>query len=642
MKRILIISILLLGAFIASAQTQQGFVKTKGRMDANGNLVPGQGLKGATISVQGRATMLVNQDNGAFSFPVVANKFRLDSVRKKGYQLVDVEACPKTYAVSRNPLYIVMETPEQQLWDQVAAERKIRRNLQQQLQDKEKELERLKSQKKLTDEEFNKALRKFYQDQESNEQLIRDMAKRYSELDYDQLDEFYRQVSYCIENGELVKADSLLQSRGDITEQVADIKQRGQTLREKRSQLDKAETVQQIDIEEAAKRCFGYYETFKAQHLNDTAAYYLELRASLDTTNVDWQLDAGNFIRIYLANFDKALSYIQMGLRQSQRQNEEEPHRTALCYNEIGMIYRNQGDYKNALDYYTKALAVWESVFSPNHPDVATSYDNIGVVYYKQGDYEKALTYHNKALSIRKTIFEENNPDVATSYNNIGSVYESQGEYEKALEYYNKTLNIGKNVLEENHPNMASCYNNIGFVYSKLGDYEKALEYYNKALGIRKTVYGENHPEVASSYNNLGSMYARQGDYDKAVDLFSKALAIKKSILGENHLDVAYSYNNIGVVYYTQGNYEKALEYCCKALAIREFVLGENHPDVAYSYNNIGSIYRGMKDVEKALSYYRRALAIFENKLGPDHQNTNAIKAKISEIEAKIKESEKE
>ena len=51
---------------------------------------------------------------------------------------------------------------------------------------------------------------KLYEEQESNEQLISEMAKRYSELNYDQLDEFYRQVSSFIEDGELVKADSML------------------------------------------------------------------------------------------------------------------------------------------------------------------------------------------------------------------------------------------------------------------------------------------------------------------------------------------------------------------------------------------------------------------------------------------------
>ena len=77
MKNHILLSILLLFSFFASAQTQQGFVKTKGRIDAQGKLIPGQGLKGAVISVQGRSAVLVNQDNGAFSFSVTAPQFRL-------------------------------------------------------------------------------------------------------------------------------------------------------------------------------------------------------------------------------------------------------------------------------------------------------------------------------------------------------------------------------------------------------------------------------------------------------------------------------------------------------------------------------------------------------------------------------------
>ena len=176
-----------------------------------------------------------------------------------------------------------METPEQQLQDKLDAERKIRRNLQKQLQAKEDELEALKGTGKITVKDYQNSMQKLYTQQESNERLIEDMAKRYASLDYDQLDEFYRQVSCFIENGELTKADSMLNSRGDIGQQVNDIRQRGQVLHEKRETLQKAEAVQRGDIHEAAQRCYSYYETFMVQHLNDTAAYFLELRASPPT-----------------------------------------------------------------------------------------------------------------------------------------------------------------------------------------------------------------------------------------------------------------------------------------------------------------------------------------------------------------------
>jgi hypothetical protein len=51
---------------IASAQTQQGIVKTRGRM-VNGVLKPGVGLQGATVQVKNRSAV-VSGANGKFSF----------------------------------------------------------------------------------------------------------------------------------------------------------------------------------------------------------------------------------------------------------------------------------------------------------------------------------------------------------------------------------------------------------------------------------------------------------------------------------------------------------------------------------------------------------------------------------------------
>jgi len=52
-------------------------------------------------------------------------------------------------------------------------------------------------------------------------------------------------------------------------------------------------------------------------------------------------------------------------------------------------------------------------------------------------------------------------------------------------------------------------------------------------------------------------------------------------------------------------------------------------------------VYRGMKEYGTALEYYQKALIIWEETLGLDHQNTQMVKDKISEVKAKMKESEK-
>ena len=532
---------LLLTPLFSIAQTQQGYVKTKGRM-VNGKHIPGQGLKGATLSIKGRATVLVNADNGSFSFPVTNQQFRLDSVKKKGYQLVDYEACPKSYTYSPNPIYIIMETPEQQLQDKLDAERKIRRNLQKQLQDKEDELEALKGSGKITVKDYQNSMQKLYSQQESNERLIEDMAQRYASLDYDQLDAFYRQVSYFIENGELTKADSMLNSRGDIGQQVNDIRQRGQVLHEKRETLQKAEAVQRGDIHEAAQRCYSYYETFMVQHLNDTAAYFLELRASLDTTNLEWMNDAGRFINDYLADYDRAFPYFQSILRNARQEYGENSDWVAVCYSNIASYYYDKGDYAQSASYNDKAFAMRVGLYGPNHPDVATSYNNKGCTLMKQEDYGNALINFNQALHILQRKYGENHPYVASCYDNIGENYSYQGDFAKALEYHSKALTIRQAILEPIHPDIANSLNNIGCDCIDIGKYDMALECLNAALVIWTNVYGEKHPEVRKCRGNIGSTYlqmglaqAEKGDYQASFENLNIALPIMSEVYGEDY-----------------------------------------------------------------------------------------------------------
>lgn len=162
MKRLSTLFIAVLFATLGLAQTQQGYVKTKGRM-ANGKLVPGQGLKGATVSIQNRTPIVVQNVDGSFSFPIPTQTFMVKSIQKNGYQLVDADVVKKTYNYSTNPIYLVMETPEQQMQDQLAAERKIRRTLNQQLQQREDEIENLKERQKISDEEYRKALQELFE-----------------------------------------------------------------------------------------------------------------------------------------------------------------------------------------------------------------------------------------------------------------------------------------------------------------------------------------------------------------------------------------------------------------------------------------------------------------------------------------------
>ncbi len=618
MKKLLLILLLLLLSLPAVAQTQQGYVKTKGRKGSDGAVVPGKRISGVTVQVKGR-NAVITQSNGVFSFPIPANKFYIQNVKKQGYVILDPEMLTKQYAYSSNPLILVMEVPEDKNEDKLASERKIRRTLQRQLQRREDEIEELKEQNKLTREEYQKALQQLYAEQETNEKLIGEMAERYSQIDYDLLDEFNTLISDCILEGRLAEADSLLRSKGHIKDRIAAVHQaeaieaaEAAEIAQRQQKLEESKAGTQASKDDIAQDCYHFYEKFKLEHNNDSAAYYLEQRVVLDSTNVAWLKDAGEFADDYLADYPKALDYYQRALAHAIDQQGGDSVYVALLYNNIGLVYRKQGKYEMAMECYRKALSICENALGDENSVTASTHNGLGLLNDAQGNTSKAQEHYLKALSIQEKVLGEDNSIIATSYNNMGTLYYSYGDYAKALEYFNKSLAIREKKLDADHLDLAMSYSNIGSVYNAMGDYAHAQEFFNRALDIRQKVLGNAHPDVALTISNLGSAYLGMSDFDKALESYTKSLAITQKVLGDEHPDVSVCYNNIGTVYEYQRDYGKALEWYGKSLDIKKKALGDTHPSTINSLENIGKIYFIQKDFANAQDYFSRAMSVRE------------------------------
>ena len=271
-------------------------------------------------------------------------------------------------------------------------------------------------------------------------------------------------------------------------------------------------------------------------------------------------------------------------------EQESEKDDIATLYHNIARVYKDQGNYEKALEYYRKAQVIKEKMLGKEHPSTATTYNNMASVYQDQGNYEKALEYYRKAQVIEEKVLGKEHPSTATTYNNMASLFHAQGNYKKALEYYEKAHVINEKVLGKEHPSTATTYNNIARVYKDQGNYEKALEYYEEAQKIREKVLGKEHPDTANTYNNMALVYDAQGNYEKALEYYRKAHVIYEKVLGKEHPSTATTYNNMAGVYHTQGNYKKALEYYEKALKILEEKRGQEHPFTKITRENLDNL----------------------------------------------------
>jgi tetratricopeptide (TPR) repeat protein len=615
MRRIILTALVLFFIGFVSAQTQQGYVKTKGRLSSKGSVIPGTHLSGATIIVKG-VNAVVSGNNGQFSVSIPSSNYYLQSVQKQGYVLTDPDILSKPYVQSKNPLVIVLEDKEQQAAERRAIERKISSNLYAQLQKRNDELEALREEQKITEEKYRELLQKLNSDQDNNETIIQDMAERYARIDFDQTNEFNRRISDCIINGRLTEADSLLKTKGDINERIERLNKHHDANVQTRSELELSESMEQKTRDDLAQDCYSKFEICKIQHLNDSAAYYLEQRVRLDTTNVDWLSDVGDFIVKYKANYSLGLLYYQKALKCAQKTGKSNKE-LLYCYNNLGIVNNHLGNNTTAMECYNKCLEICKE----DSIAMCTILRHIGNVYYDKSDYDEALSYYKKALDIREHQHnDDDKEDIAQLYENIGTVYSDVGNFNLAKDYFDKSYEMIKQDKGDKSSEFAGCLLNMGFNYIELKDFDNAMECFQRSVKIFIEIYGEIHPHVAVAYGGLGSAYGGKKDYANELKFKSLGLSIKKKIYGDKHQSVAIGLNNIGMAYMNQKEYDKAIESFLQSLDICRIHYGEKHAGVAVIYRNLGFLYKEIGQYDNALDYYLKSLKVAQLLYGEDNQ----------------------
>lgn len=297
MRRTGVFLLLMMFCVSINAQTQQGIVKTRGRM-VDGQLVPGTRLSGATVTLN-FGNPLVSSNQGTFSFVVPATKsFSLVNATKQGYTLADPEYTRRLFSYSsKSPFYVVLEDENQRQADIKEATDKVRKTLKRELRKREDDLDELIEKNAITQSKYDSLRIELEHYRQNSEDLVREMAERYASTDYDQLDEFNHKVQMYIDNGDLQKADSMLNTK-DIESMSEEIDKIDHKLKEDAEDIFKRQTMhnQAIEyknkkIEEFASICYKRFEIYDNCYKCDSALYWLSLRLSKVSTNVNWQYD---------------------------------------------------------------------------------------------------------------------------------------------------------------------------------------------------------------------------------------------------------------------------------------------------------------------------------------------------------------
>ena len=248
-----------------------------------------------------------------------------------------------------------------------------------------------------------------------------------------------------------------------------------------------------------------------------------------------------------------------------------------------------------ALEYGNEALTLAQELKYTK--GIAQSYNDMGIIFIDQGNYQKAIEWFNKSLAIRTEL--QDSAGMAALYNKIGIVYQKKGQLKKALENQIEALKIYENLGSDLW--IGYSLNNMAIIHQNLGNLDKALQYHQKALTYRikmGDVYGE-----AGSYGNMANVYVKLHDTSLAIQYYDKALTIFRKI--DDKESISAMLNNLGNIYIARGKESNALTLLEESLKIREN-LGDKK-GIASTLLRMGEAYTSMGSYKKASQALYRA-----------------------------------
>jgi CHAT domain-containing protein len=195
----------------------------------------------------------------------------------------------------------------------------------------------------------------------------------------------------------------------------------------------------------------------------------------------------------------------------------------ANCFEDLGIVYWNNGNKTTALSYHEKALNIRKKLLGSNDIKIADSYNNIGLIYLSD-EFLQAIIYFNKALNIYLEQLGDKSTKVALVYSNLAFANSGQGNHADAIRYLDEVGEIWENAFQGNHPNKAYTLSNKGLIYLKQENFQQAEVFQKQALEMYQDLYDEKHPEIANTYFLLGNIALQKADYKKAVKLYQQSI----------------------------------------------------------------------------------------------------------------------
>ena len=203
---------------------------------------------------------------------------------------------------------------------------------------------------------------------------------------------------------------------------------------------------------------------------------------------------------------------------------EPEKLNLAATLDNLASLERDLGEYLQAEEHFRRALLVRQQFVEPNDTGVATILNNFGLYYNEQERYTgSGALLLRRALAIWEEVLGPEHPNVAAALCNISTAWRHQGKYSEAATALQRSLAIWVKAYGPEHPGTLLAHLIIWECFRKHYRITSEAESdFLRALAIWEKTYGPEHPVVANTLSNVAPPSEERRQISEAENLLER------------------------------------------------------------------------------------------------------------------------
>jgi tetratricopeptide (TPR) repeat protein len=335
-----------------------------------------------------------------------------------------------------------------------------------------------------------------------------------------------------------------------------------------------------------------------------------------------------------ISDYQKAIQLLEKVIKFERKTFGKSSVEYSASLNFKGTLEVIQGQYLLARKLFRKELKLREnnSKSLQNDPLITACLHNIALTFHYQGNYIQAVKYYTAALERRqKEGGRYCSATIGTMANLAITYLESGSRLELAEKYLEEAIHRNIN-LQGRYSDNSTIIPYLARIKFEKGELSNAENLLLMNLESRERLFGNKSREAAFSHADLMNFYKELNSFDKALFHAQIQNGILIDVLGNKHEFTISSYSELGECLFAIGKINDAMNSFQKAISLSLKYNNSDQISIGLIYNTLGNSFRDISDFKNSKLYYTNAYSIFYKNLGVDHEYTKLINKKLKEI----------